>query len=99
MADSAITPLQEALTDIEGKIATTESSIAANNAQLDTLNAANDSLKDDLIKYQTIREDLQAAIEMLTVEEDDDPEHPTDISEDSIEIDPDEDGYDDFEYA
>lgn len=98
MEDSAIVPLQEALTDIEGKITTTEASIASNNEQLDALNAANDALKEDLTKYQTIRDDLQAAIEMLTVEEDD-PDHPSDISEESVDIDINEDEYDDFEYA
>lgn len=98
MADSAIAPLQEALTDIEGKIATTEASIASNNEQLDTLNSTNDALREDLTKYQTIRDDLQAAIEMLTVEEDD-PDHPSDISEESVNIDINEDEYDDFEYA
>lgn len=98
MADSAIAPLQEALTDIEGKIATTEASIASNNEQLDTLNSTNDTLREDLTKYQTIRDDLQAAIEMLTVEEDD-PDHPSDISEESVDIDINEDEYDDFEYA
>lgn len=98
MSDSAIVPLQEALTDIEGKITTTEASITSNNEQLDALNAANDALKEDLTKYQTIRDDLQAAIEMLTVEEDD-PDHPSDISEESVNIDINEDEYDDFEYA
>ena len=98
MADSAIAPLQEALTDIEGKIATTEASIASNNEQLDTLYSANNALREDLTKYQTIRDDLQAAIEMLTVEEDD-PDHPSDISEESVDIDINEDEYDDFEYA
>lgn len=98
MADSAIAPLQEALTDIEGKITTTEASIASNNEQLDTLNATNNALREDLTKYQTIRDDLQAAIEMLTVEEDD-PDHPSDISEESVNIDINEDEYDDFEYA
>ncbi len=98
MADSAIAPLQEALTDIEGKITTTEASIASNNEQLDTLTATNNALREDLTKYQTIRDDLQAAIEMLTVEEDD-PDHPSDISEESVNIDINEDEYDDFEYA
>lgn len=98
MADSAIAPLQEALTDIEGKIATTEASITSNNEQLDILNSANNALREDLTKYQTIRDDLQEAIEMLTVEEDD-PDHPSDISEESVDIDINEDEYDDFEYA
>lgn len=98
MADSAIAPLQEALTDIEGKIATTEASIASNNEQLDALNSTNNALREDLTKYQTIRDDLQAAIEMLTIEEDD-PDHPSDISEESVNIDINEDEYDDFEYA
>lgn len=103
MSDSAIVPLEEALTDIEGKIATTEASIAANEEQLSVLTAENDSLEADLAKYETIRNDLIDAIDNLTVEEED-PEHPItpDDPIEDAEVDDDdyeEDDEEDFEYA
>lgn len=96
MSDSAIVPLEEALADIEGKISTTQASIDANEEQLNTLTAANDALKEEMTKYEAIRDDLIAAIDMLTVEEED-PEHP-DIDEEIEDADIDEDDYEDFEY-
>lgn len=98
MSDSAIAPLEQALTDIEGKIATTEASIATNESQLATLTATNEELKSNLAKYQTIRTDLIDAINMLTVEEED-PAHPETPDDPIEDADIDEDNYDDFEYA
>ncbi len=98
MPDSTITSLESALSDIEADILTTEAAIEANETQLSSLQETNQALQSDLTKYKTIRDDLIAAIDNLTVDAED-PEHPEEEDPDPEDADIDEDDYDDFEYA
>ena len=96
MDSETIQTLETALADIEDKITTERTTQASLAQQSETLNAQIKENEELLTKYITIKNDLVAAIGMLT-EDEEDPEHPDEV-EPITDADP-EDINDDFEYV